>query len=96
MAFLQIINDANFLEFITNDYAPFTDTKEAYVRKSNIDYITLSADETYIELGFNSGRKYQFTYQYPPISNNVLVVDSVDGIAPTNNDDLLHKIKNLI
>lgn len=96
MAFLQIINDTNFIEVITNDYAPYVDTHELYILKTQISYISLSANQDYVELGLTTGKKYQFTYSYPPSSPNLLVVDSVDGIAAIDNDDLLHKIKDLV
>lgn len=96
MAFAQVINSGNFIEVITNFYAPYTDTKEIYMQKTCITYISLSNQETYIEIGLNTGRKYQFTSQYPPADNNLMVIESVDGVAPIDNDDLLHKIKALL
>jgi hypothetical protein len=60
------------------------DRKKARIKYSDIRSLVQSTDDVTVEIVFSSGEIYGFPFS---------VVDEVDGVAPTSQDDLYIKIE---
>lgn len=68
--------------------------KKATFRKDDIFRISLDPSELYVEVQFKSKVNY-FILSYNGAAGT-LQVDSIDGVAPTSNDDLYNKLIALL
>jgi hypothetical protein len=88
MANLVVTSTINSVRFIANDYTnPFEWSKRTRL-KSSIVTITLHPD--YVEYLVGENGKYYLHYTSNPY--NALIVDSIDGVAPSSLSDLYDKM----
>jgi len=85
--------DANHIKVEFNAYYPdYYSVKCTYYNRSNIQKVEVFDD--YIRVHVLSGLT-DWTLS-TTLTTGTFIVDSVDGIAPTDNDDLASKIAGLI
>lgn len=88
MANLVVTSTTNTIRFVYNDYAtPFGWSKRTRL-KISLSVITLHPN--FIEYIVNDGTKYYLHY-----TTNIyggLIVDSIDGVAPSSLSDLYDKM----
>ena len=69
--------------------------KKATFRKDEIFRISLSPDESYVQVLFKSREKNYFILSFNG-SAGTLQVDTIDSVAPTSNSDLYDKLIALL
>jgi len=87
-----ITSNANNIIINYGDYAAALNKKTCAWRKSHIMYV-LSRDDEYVEVGVSERPNWLFSYEARPSS---LIVDTVGGVVPTDNDDLFIKLSALL
>jgi hypothetical protein len=69
--------------------------KKATFRKDEIFRLSLSPDESYVQVLFKSRTNAYFLFSFNG-SAGTLQVDSIDSVAPTSNSDLYDKLIALL
>lgn len=85
MANLVITSTAYTVKVVFNDFSSVVGYKSANFRRDEISEVLESYDADHITVIMLDGNDFDLSYtthQY------ALVVDSVDGVAPTDNDNL--------
>lgn len=92
MANLVITSTTNSIKVVFNDSASVAGMNRGVWAKDEIAMIKQLEDDR-IEVQTKDLAKWTVSYTN---GSNFLVIDSVDGVAPTNNDDLFNKLSALI
>ena len=88
MAFLVVTSTTNSVRFVANDYAaPFGWSKRTRLKSS---LVTITLHPNYVEYLVGENGKYYL--HYITNSDNALIVDSIDGVAPSSLSDLYDKM----
>jgi hypothetical protein len=69
--------------------------KKATFRKDEVFRLSLSPDESYVQVLFKSRANAQFLFSFNG-ATGTLQVDSIDGVSPSSNSDLYDKLIALI
>ena len=88
MAFLVVTSTTNSVRFVSNDYATAFGWSKRTRLKSSLVTITLHSN--FVEYLVGEQQKYYIHYAANP--DNALIVDSIDGVAPTSLSDLYDKM----
>lgn len=88
MAYLVVTSTTNSVRFEANDYATVFGRSKRTRLKSSLITITLHND--FVE--YLVGEHTKFYIHYTTNSYNALIVDSIDGVAPTSLSDLYDKM----
>lgn len=88
MAYLVVTSTTNSVRFEANDYSTAFGWSKRTRLKSSLVTITLHAD--FVEYLVDSKEKFYIHYQSN--THGALIVDSIDGVAPTSLDDLYNKM----
>lgn len=96
MANLVITSTTKTIEVAFNNFAVPTGRKFAAFRKSFFAGVDLQHDEECVWLYLDNRDKYTATFQYDVDHPTFLIIDSVDGVVPTDNQDLYNKLKALL
>ena len=92
MANVIVVSTANTIEVEFNNFASLIGYKSATFQKRRISFQEMS-DESFVRIENAQGEHWAVSYN---LSGGSLIIDSVDGLAPTSNNDLYNKLKALI
>jgi hypothetical protein len=87
MANLVITSTTNSVSFLANDYSTSFGWSKRTRLKSSL--ITITLFPTYVEYLVNTSDKYNVSNA---ATAGALIVDSIDGVAPSSLDDLYTKM----
>jgi len=93
MANLVVVSDVNKIECDFGVYAATAKILQGAWQRDSITSITIDADEDYIEVHTKDG--YNWTVCYAAFSG-AMIIDSVNGVAPSSTLDLYDKLIALI
>lgn len=62
--------------------------KKGVWRKDHLVFMNVVCDDSFVQVLFQDGRKWAVSHD----GVNGLQIDSIDGVAPTSNDDLYQKL----
>lgn len=88
MAFLVVTSTTNSVKFEVNDYASLFGWSKRTRLKSSL--ITITLHTNFVE--YLVGEDIKYHIHYTTNSHNALIVDSIDGVAPTSLEDLYDKM----
>ena len=88
MAYLVVTSTANSVRFVANDYAAIFGWSKRTRLKTSL--ITLTLHSNFVEYLVGENTKYYI--HYTSNGDNALIVDSIDGVAPTSLSDLYDKM----
>lgn len=92
MANLVVTSTTNSVKFEANDYSTsFGWSKRTHLKSS---LVTITLHPNFVEYLVDDGAKYYI--HYTANSYGALIVDSIDGVAPTSLDDLYTKMINVV
>lgn len=90
MANLVVTFENNYVKVDTGIYASTLKSDFIYVRKDRVEEVELeeSSDAMCFYLNITKYKKWRVSYS--PINDDLaFVIDSIDGVTPTDNDHLL-------
>lgn len=90
MAKLVITSTPSNIEVQLNDYAVSYSAKAVSIPKTQIQYVSQSPSDTFCTFVSAFFNTEIFVYI---ATADYLIVDSIDGVAPTSNQDLYNKLK---
>lgn len=88
MAYIIITSTTNSVNFNANDYASTFGWSKRTRLKSSLVTITLHSN--FVEYFVSTNEKYNLHFEEN--ANNILIVSTIDGVAPTSLDDLYNKM----
>jgi hypothetical protein len=88
MAFITVTSTTNSVCFNANDYSTAFGWSKRTRLKSSL--ITITLHPNFVEYLVNTHEKYNLHFETN--SNSILIVDTIDGVAPTSLDDLYNKM----
>lgn len=88
MANLVVVSTTNSVKFDANDYATAFGWSKRTRLKSSL--VTITLHPNFVEYLVDENTK--FYIHYTTNSYGALIVDSIDGVAPTSLDDLYTKM----
>ena len=88
MANLVVVSTTNSVKFEANDYATVFGWSKRTRLKSSL--VTITLHPNFVEYLVGNSDKYYIHYTTNAYS--ALIVDSIDGVAPTTLDDLYNKM----
>lgn len=88
MAFLVVTSTTNSVRFDANDYSTAFGWSKRTRLKSSL--ITVTLHTNFVE--YLVGEELKYYIHYTTNSYSALIVDSIDGVAPTSLDDLYTKM----
>lgn len=92
MANVVVVSTANTIEVEFNDFASLIGYKRATFQKRRISFQEMN-DESFVRIENAQGEHWAVSYN---LSEDSIIIDLVDGVAPTSNNDLYNKLKALI
>lgn len=92
MANLVITSTAITVKVIFNDYSEATNMKSANFRRNDIAEVVEHHNADYVTVIMLDGNDFDISWTSHV---HAMVVDSIDGVAPTSNDDLTVKLEAL-
>lgn len=93
MANIVITSTANSIKVDFGDYASTVGMVKGTWNKRTIESFKLAVSDAYITAHTTEEPRWNLVYAE---SGNNLIVDSVDGVTPTSNNDLYNKLIALI
>ena len=96
MANLVIVSHPNYIDIEFNDLSSKENTHGLYTSRRAHWNIVVPADESYVLFEEADKRKLKFCIACDEPDCSALIVDNVNGIAPTSNHDLAHKLADLM
>ena len=94
MVGIEVISNTSGIKFILNDYAPILGFIKFFRTKSSIQNVVLK--NGWVEYTTDDGKTFLIGILFDPAQPNILQVDTVDGVAPTDLSDLFDKIYNIL
>lgn len=96
---LEIIKTGNSIDVVTNLYTSIFGYKKVSYNSTDLHFIGLLEDESgiMVEMEVNGGHKREFTLTFDQAyaGTEHMIVDTVDGVAPSSNQDLFNKLTGL-
>ena len=92
MANVVVITTPNLFIVDFGVFAPLVGYKKATFQKGSISF-QLVNDETFVRVEDSRGGNWSVSYN---LSGQALIIDSVDGVAPTSNEDLFNILSSKI
>ena len=92
MANTVITSATKYVKVVFNDDAPMAGMVQGYFSKSLISEVRGMSDG-FVVVKLNSGESFNISTDG---ALNTLTIDSIDGVAPTDNTDLCDKITGLM
>ena len=92
MANTVVTSSTKYVKVVFNDDSALTGTHHAYFSKALISEIKAVTSGTVV-VKLDSGESFSISTDG---SQNTLTIDSVDGVSPTDNNDLCDKIAALM
>jgi hypothetical protein len=92
MANLVITSTAYTVKVVFNDYSEATNIKSTNFRREDIAEVVEHHNADYITILMLDGNDFNISWTSHV---HAMVVDSIDGVAPTSNDDLTAKLEAL-
>ena len=83
MTNIVVTSTATTVKAVFNDYADHQKIKQASYRRNDISEIVEHTDGEHLTIIMLNGNEFDLSFNS---------VDSVDGVAPTSNDDLFNKL----
>jgi len=99
MANLVIISSGNRVDVVLNDYGSSIGLKKESYRLDDIVEVSLDYNDGFVEVIMRDShekRTWYVTYDSAYTGDEYFIVDSVNAAAPTSQDDLYNKIKELM
>jgi hypothetical protein len=92
MANLVITSTVYTVKVVFNDYSEATNIKSANFRISDIAEVVERHNADYITVIMLDGNDFNVSWT---THKHAMIVDSINGVAPTSNDDLTTKLEAL-
>ena len=89
----EITSDADFIEVVFNDMAAPAQAKKAQYKRSNVDVVLEQHNAQFLIVRMSNMKDWPVSVNG---AENSLIIKSVNGAAPTDNDDLYDKLKALM
>jgi hypothetical protein len=93
MANVVVTSDSTSILVEFNDSASVLGLKRRTWRRADVININLRSDESIIEVTTSIGQIWLVSYNSV---SGALIIDSVNGVAPTSNADLFTKLRALM
>lgn len=93
MANVVITSTANSIKVVFNDYSTAVGMEKGTWAKNEISDIRLGLSDAYVDVETKHEPRWLVVFE---ATTGMLLVDSVDGVAPTSNSDLYDKLIALI
>lgn len=94
MVGIDVTSNTNGIKFVLNDYAPILGFAKLFRTKASIQKVVLKSE--WVEYTTLDDNTYLIGVLFDPAQTNVLQVDSIDGVAPTDLEDLFDKIYDIL
>jgi hypothetical protein len=95
MANLVVTNNGEYIKIVTNVYETILGAVEIHFHKSNIELVDLLTGSTFVEVDLSTKAHHKWIISYVA-TDDAFIVDTVDGVAPSSNQDLCDKIMTLL
>lgn len=93
MANLVVTFENNYVKVLTNDYSTVLKNGRIHINKSDIEMVEMENASAAIIINLHTKKYSQWRVSYSPINDDlVFVIDSIDGVAPVDNADLMDMI----
>jgi hypothetical protein len=90
MAYIQVTSNTDGISFDVGIYASVLGFSKFFRTKNSVQTVALRSD--WIEYTTNDGKQTQIKHTLDLANQNILVVESVNGVAPTSLNDLYDKL----
>ena len=94
MVGIYVISNTSGIKFELNDYATSLGFSKFFRTKSSIQNIVLK--DEWVEYTTSDGKTFLVGVTFNVAQPNILKVDLIDGVAPTDLSDLFDKIYNIL
>jgi len=91
---IDVVSNTHGIKFILNDYSAMIGFSKFFRTKSSIQNVVLKTD--WVEYTTLDGKTFLLGILADLTQPNILQVDKVDGVAPTDLSDLFEKIYNIL
>ena len=98
MANITIVKTGNSIILTFNAYATAFEIKKSSYDSRDIVEVVLHDSEAYVVVMMRDAhgqRKWDTTFDSAYIGTDYVIIDSIDGVAPSSNQDLFNKINAL-
>lgn len=92
MANAVVTSDAVRVKTVFNDMEPITGFSIGYYRRASITSVRANVEKEIVEIFLNDGSTYAISLTG---ALGTLIVDTIDGVAPTDITDMAEKIAAL-
>ena len=90
MANLVVTFENNYIKVLTNDYSTFLKNGRIDINKNDIEMIEMQNMDSAIIINLKTKKYSQWRVSFSAINDDVVfVIDSIDGVAPVDNSDLM-------
>ena len=93
MPSLIITSDTIQVHVNFNDYESVVDYHKTSFKRKDISVVDLSESDVFVRVNMINGEAFDLSYTD---TAGALTVGTIDGVAPTNNEDLKNKINALV
>ena len=91
---IDVVSNANGIKFILNDYSAMLGFSKFFRTKASIQNVVLKTN--WVEYTTVDGKTFLLGVLVDPAQPNILQVDTIDTVAPTDINDLFDKIYNIL
>lgn len=93
MANLVITFENKYVKVLTNDYSTVIKNGRIHINKNDVEMAEMENSASAIIINLQTKKYSYWRVSYSPINeDNVFVIDSIDGVVPTDNSHLMDMI----
>lgn len=93
MANLVVTFENKFVKVLTNDYSTVLKNGRIHINLTDVEMVEMENAASAIVINLQTKKYSQWRVSYSPINDdNVFVIDSIDGVTPTDNSHLMDMI----